>query len=524
MAKKDLTNPLTGKGPNEFTQVTNRQLDTPMNVRQFGMVEPERKRMRAEHREATAPVTGTAQAQIGYQKPEGMNQQAFTWLMGGHHMFPNAAAEAGTPAINEPHAAEPGVTVQRRAEDLSGPEVEKGKAALVQYGHNPRNPIQSLQDTQAIALNRVMAEHAQAGVEESASQHFYGGTGTNTQLPTREQNLQHQAGIRAANERFSQSAQNLAQHPDFVGRTPNMSPHERFKGAKNIMAQATADTSPNAKWRMGEKWPNIEQAEESVASHMEGREPRFITGRIQNVYKAGARADEMLNSGQFDPSEYGSQRTAPKTIAFRGALVNQNSPDAYKVSDVHEGSVMAPGLPTKKGLAWAQHNEEGERTGPKMYQYPDSSARDFRTLTPVYDPAKPGKQEVGNSRVENMLAVGPQVHALNDYASRKALAEAGLSRGINYADNIHAMQGATWGSQQVRRPDVMVSHADQYPVVRDWAAEGHAALNDMGEKMFGGRTRGMGPQFVSNPNTVQINKKGDQSHNPTVSKPYPITG
>ena len=524
MAKKDLTNPLTGKGPNEFTQVTNRQLDTPMNVRQFGMMEPERKRMRAEHRAAVAPVTGTAHAQIGYQKPEGMNQQDFTWLMGGHHMFPNPAAEENTPAINQPHAAEPGVTVQRRAEDLSGPEVEKGKAALVQYGHDPRNPIKSLQDTQAIALNRVMAEHAQAGVEESASQHFYGGTGTNTVLPTREQNLQHQAGVRAANNRLLESAGNLAEHPEFIARTDQLSPAQRRAGAKNIMAQSVADTSPNAKWRSGEKWPNIEQAEESVSSTLENRDPKFMTGRIQNIYKAGARADEMLSSGQFDPSEYGNQRTAPKTIAFRGALVNQNSPDAYKVSDVHEGSVMAPGLPTKKGLVFAEHNEEGERTSPKQYQYPDSNARDFRSLTPVYNPNIPGKQEVGNSRVENMLAVGPQVHALNDYASRRALSDAGLSRGINYADNVHAMQGATWGSQQVRRPDVMVSHADQYPVVRDWGAEGHAELNPMGQSLFGGRTRGMGPQFVSNPNTTQINKKGDQSHNPTVSKPYPITG
>jgi hypothetical protein len=32
----------------------------------------------------------------------------------------------------------------------------------------------------------------------------------------------------------------------------------------------------------------------------------------------------------------------------------------------------------------------------------------------------------------------------------------------------------------------------------------------------------MGPQFRENPNTKAMNKKGDQSHNPTKSKPYPV--
>ena len=61
-----------------------------------------------------------------------MSPQNFTWVMGGNRMFPNANTG---PAINEPHEATPGVTVQRRAEDLSGPEYRKGEDTLgLRYG------------------------------------------------------------------------------------------------------------------------------------------------------------------------------------------------------------------------------------------------------------------------------------------------------------------------------------------------------------------------------------------------------
>ena len=36
-----------------------------------------------------------------------MNGQQFAQVMGAHRMFPNQAAKAGTPAINEPHEAHP---------------------------------------------------------------------------------------------------------------------------------------------------------------------------------------------------------------------------------------------------------------------------------------------------------------------------------------------------------------------------------------------------------------------------------
>jgi len=141
---------------------------------------------------------------------------------------------------------------------------------------------------------------------------------------------------------------------------------------------------------------------------------------------------------------------------------------------------------------------------------------------------KHNKADVGLSRPEQMLAKGGGlVHSLNDYATRSVLAEHGLSRSVNHADNVHAVQAAAWGSQQMVRRDVDVSHADQYPVVRDWGSEG---INvPKGHDVLGSLSRGdtqsnLGQQFRSNPNTVGISKSAKTARlmNPTKSKPYPV--
>src|SRR6185503_11844169 len=274
--------------------------------------------------------------------------------------------------------------------------------------------------------------------------------------------------------------------------------------ALGTMAQATADTSPNSKWRTSKGWPNMEQAEAAAVGGLTGARGvagkpdavnggiPFITGRKQNTNKAADRVDEMTTTGQGSHA-YGDHITSPKTMAFRGALSQPNSPDAYKVTDVHEAGVVLPGAGTDKGMRYT--NEAGKTE----YHYKDQPASHLKGLTPVMKADAHGKmkQDTGNARAENMLSDSRStVHALNDYATRHALSERGLSRGPNYSDNVHHQQAATWGSQQVRRPDVAVAHADQYPVVRDWGAEGHADLNDLGHKVFGGVSpHNMGPQF-----------------------------
>jgi hypothetical protein len=74
-----------------------------------------------------------------------------------------------------------------------------------------------------------------------------------------------------------------------------------------------------------------------------------------------------------------------------------------------------------------------------------------------------------------------------------------------------------------------VAHADQYPVVRDWGAEGHSEMNDLGHAIGLGKVaphHAMGPQFRANPNTTGIDKNpapgttGKQDV--TRNKPYPV--
>jgi hypothetical protein len=483
--------------------------------------------MHAAHQAATAPGS-VSEGQLGYTRPSGMSPHQFSQVMGAHRMFPNEAAKAGTPAINEPHDAHPHVTVQRRAEDLSGPEYAKGEQTLRNYGYGD-HPVQELTRLQGMATDRVIGEHAAAGVEESNSQHFYGGAPVTSDVGHMQ--ATHNAGITAANDRFHAGAQRLLHHDQFQARTAGMSDQERSDHAIGTMAQATADTSPNSKWRTSQGWPNMEQAEASAVGGLTGARGtagkpdavnggiKFVTGRVQNHAKAADRVDEMTRTGQGS-HEYGDQVSAPKTIAFRGALAQPNSPDAYKVSDVHEAGVVLPGASTSKAKAYKGPG------GKKTLVYPDQPASASEGLEPIMK--NPKTQEAGNARAEDMLSQSRgTVHALNDYATRSALSERGLSRGVNYADNVHHQQAATWGSQQVRRPDVAVAHADQYPVVRDWGAEGHAELNDVGKHVFGDvNPSHMGPQFRANPNTTGIDKNpapgttGKQDV--TRNRPYPV--
>lgn len=481
-------NPLTGQAPNTFTQVSNRTLTPPVAARDIEVDQHREARSQRARREAVRSRS--------YDAPEGYRLDAIepryrTFVTGAAHMFPNTAAERETPAINETHQADPGITVQRRAEDLSGLEYRKGEQALRQYGHLPSNPTKSLREVQAAALDRVTAEHIAAGVHESSSQMFYGGsTTTNLPLGHDVEQKAHEEGVMGAASRFGQSVRDLAMHPDFKNRTPQLTHRERMHAATNLVAQAAADTSPQNKWRdknsQNYPWPNLDQADEVVKAAAEDRSVRHVQGRLANTYKAKNRADEAIDTGNFDVHHYGENTTATgrptagpaKTVAFRGALVDKDSPDAYKVSDVHEGSVVAPWLETAKSHKYERLDASGERVGHIKEVFPDTPKSQYAGMTKMtkQQVSNQGVREVpewGKSHVENMLAKGHgPVHALNDRATREVLSERGLSRGVNYADNVHSMQAATWGSQQMRRENVNVSPADQYPVTRRWHDEG----------------------------------------------------
>lgn len=504
MAKKkadDLTNPITGKGPNQFTAVgQGRELAAPKAVRPYERPVTDRRRLR----DLAKKTDESVDAPVGYRM-DAVDPRYRTFVTGARHMFPNTAAEKGVPAINEPHKHEPGVTVQRRAEDLSGREYQKGSDVLRHFGHDPRDPVGSVERAQARALDRVTAEHIVAGVNESSSQLFYGGHVT-SDFPNIEHAITHEEHLRETPDMFDSKVHRLVQHPAFVNATGHLSHPERVEAARNMMASAAADTSPNSMWKAqpGAKrtHPNLDQGEEAVHAALEHRTPKFIAGRPANVDKAASRVAEALDTGDFSVHQYGDPNAAAKTVAFRGALINKDSPDAYKVSDVHEASVMAPHLPTAKSHKY--RDAAGVRSS--VYADQPASAKRGKTQEFVSDASGKIKPEWGLSRPEQMLAEGaPIVHALNDYATRRTLASRGLSRGVNYADNVHSFQAATWGSQQMRRPDVNTSPAEQYPVVRHWGGEGVNVPNNP-DKPLQSLQRGevhtqLGPQFHTNPKT-----------------------
>ena len=558
-------NPLTGEQPNSFTNVTNRTLANPVASReQAPLPANETRRLRSAQRSASRtdldPSTGKVGAnapQLGYQRPEGMSEASHGWLMGAHHMFPNVAAEQSGAAINEPHELGPGVTAQRRAEDLSGPEYRKGVATLRNYGYGGRDPVGELTANRSQVTERVIGEHVAAGMQESASQHFYGGSpitshisndapGTpahlSDQAPRSGYDLQqtHNASMREVSGLMTAATARLESHPEYQRRTAELSPEERHQGARNATVQATADTSPQNKFfaRGTKRSPNMEQAVESTTAAMENRDPKLLGGLPENTEKAKARTQAMFpehsggenswpegthgheaNGGgsiDLNTHQFGDPVSAIKTVAFRGAFSEPNSPGAFKVSDVMEAGTMLPGASPAKS---------------KMYQgskgqvalHADDNPSKVSGMSPIMKTDADGEThpKLGASRAEQMLSDSKgTAHTLNDYATRQSNTAYGLSRGVNYADNIHPVQAAAWGSHQVHRGDVAVSHADQYPVVRDWSSEGHSDMTPVGQSLFGGPMHHMGPQFRANPNTVGKSKSGE--NDVSRNKPYPV--
>jgi hypothetical protein len=532
----DLSNPLTGQAPNSYTQSTNRELpkdkaaqgyvpykkanpDTSAKASKFvpdvRKTNAEARSLRALHVAATDPGSpdNSVDAPVGYRMPEipaGTSREdtahyarLHAWLQGAHHMFPNESADRGEPAINEPHETASGVTAQRRAEDLNSREYAKGKGVLSHFGHGS-DPEASLRDTTRRSMNRVMSEHNRAGVNESTSQLFYGGS-NNTNIPDADLQRHHESVTQEAPNQVVNRTVEAMYHPKFQETFGHLDTGQQFGHARRMLAQAAADTSPNAKWREGDRWPNLDQASESVDAALSNRPPKFITGRTPNEFRAADRVGGMIDNGHTEAQRYDHQPDpAPKTTAFRGALVDRDNADAFNTQDLHDAGASFPGLPTAKskvGFAGKGHE--------KVTVYPDQKTpQGFVPRMKKNEITGESKPERGLSRPEKALAAGGStVHALRDHAGRSVRADMGLSRSVDHADNTHAAQAAIWGSQQQSRADVQVSHADQYPVIRDWAAEGtpiHApgelAHSSIGQTLA--HPKGLGQQWKKNSNTT----------------------
>jgi hypothetical protein len=389
------------------------------------------------------------------------------WVAGVHNTFPDKPTG---PAINEPHEAAPHEVVQRRLEDLSGNEIEHMDKTMSQYGYagdTPQEKVGHLGNIQMRNMFRVLSENTQAGVNENSRQLFYGGT-PNTRISDPVLHKLHEDKVLESQRRFNMGVSGIANHPEFTNRFGHLPGHEQDEIARTMEATALADTSPNSKWQTSKtgRWPNMEQGEEVVSSEFEGRPPKFISGRVQNNVKAQKNIAAISTKG---PSALRDMTRTPKTTPFRGALIQHDSPDSFTVSDIHEGKQIAPHLTVEKPNTYVKRDSEGNQVG-NLIQI-ERNQPVPRGYKPHVD--ETGKQKTGDSQVESMLSDSHgTIHAANDYATRQVNAELGISRGVNYADNLNVGQAARWGSQQQHRADVPTSHADLYPVVRSWGSEG----------------------------------------------------
>lgn len=497
-SKQDLResiNPFTGQSPNTFTQASDAALPTPtakntesekLTKYWQGRKDTEVSLNSSRFDEAYNSDSSPVNPPIGNQwiAPQNIpalrrgelksstggtvTPQMMGWLAGVHHAFPDKLTN---PAINEPHVPSAHEVVPRRLEDLSGNEVAHMSKTMTEYGYpgsTPHEQVNQLADIQMGNMFRVLSEHAMTGVNENSRQLFYGGT-PSTRISDPVMHKLHEDKVLESQRRFNKGVSGITTHPEFVNKFGHLPAHEQDEISRSMEATALADTSPNSKWQTPTtgRWPNMEQGEEAVSAYLENRDPKFIAGRVQNNPKAVANVGKIAEEG---PSAIRSMTRTPKTSPFRSALIEPNSPDSFTVTDIHEGKQIAQHLTTAKPLQYVKKDKEGNKVGTVLNVHPDQEVP--RGYKPHIDP-KTGNQKTGDSRVEAMLSAGAgTIHAANDYATRQVNAELGISRGVNFADNLHAGQAARWGSQQQMRSDVQVSHADLYPVVRDWGSEG----------------------------------------------------
>lgn len=564
-------NPITGLPANSYTKAYRTEADGSASVISSGttsdgrMVLPEPKQ---KDKKAPSPQRASRQkraremknntvdsrmdAPLGYRfgSPEHLesmtDQQAqlVGWLAGVHHVFKGPRSG---PAINEPHEAGDDFHLPRRLEDLSGNEYEHAESTLRDFGHSdPAGPIESLRKTQMRHTVKALGEHAAAGTEESASQLFYGGDPT-TQISNERLAKTHQQMMSETQARFSESVARVSNSTQFQNAMKKMDPSRIDSYARSVAANSTTRTSPNTKWREGEKWPNMAAGDEATAAALEGRAPVskvYAPSRPENVKRAVVETKNMVNDltprsaldkYKKDDARRAAPYVAPKTRDFGNALIDPNNADSRAVADIMEGHQISPWLHTKKSAVYELLDSAGQRaqephpnTGnmkdvAKVEVHPGMRVpKGFTPSMEVSEVSGKAKQEKGRSEVEAMLAEGDSfVHAANDYATRKVNSALGISRGVNYADGVNEVQALRWGSEQQERSDIKhVSSATQYPVIRDWASEGvtmsgprpaHAAGSQF-DWMY--EQKSMEPQWAENPNT-----KGTAG-NPLRTKPY----
>lgn len=532
-------------------------IDAPIGYR---WMEPERATALAQ-----SLVNGTAEERAAAET----DIKLMSWLSGAMKAFPNQSAAEGTPAIDEPHEVSGGSEVSRRWEDLSSAEVAKAQQVMGLAGmpsNNRGRATNAEADTTAIQLRnmmRVMGEHAAAGVNENVSQHFYGGTPT-ADIPNDELRETRDQAHAEAQSAFKRMVVNpILESSQFRESTEHMSPEDALGRGRYIAASSVSRTSPNTPFKRGNKFPNLLAAGEVNAAAIEGREidrSRLSGSRPANAERGVTDVSAMLADpsvrstltarpdipkGKTEPklnpdgTVKMTSTAAPKTGPFLTAMSTPNSSEAYVVTDVMESQQMMPWLSSVKGFNYEDslpppEGKKDRRPAVTVWQGRAGAPRGYvpkmRIETddddnPIVDAQgnQKIKHETGYNEAEEILSKsGGLVHALNDKATRNVNAAMGISRGVNFADNVNQVQAARWGSEQALRPSHFSSHADHYPVVRDWGAEG-AGVSEKPEWLGGStnfdwmyQSKSLSPQFTENPNTAGYDKSAVLRRQPYV--------
>lgn len=522
MAKKSSNNPLTGQPPNTFTK-TDQQLAAPV-ASQPSKPDPKLTRI-ARSRRQEFEASGGGAPEMGYNKPEGMSHHDFYWMMGQHHNRGPAA-----PNINTPHESDPGIVVNRRAEDLSGQEHARGVAILKKYGTTPDKIREDIGNT----LDRAVASSVKAGAPRPAGSLFYGG---------RDERGEESYPVGRVND----SVDRVVAHPRF----PSTGDSDRDRHlARAMMTVANSKTSPNVAFRdtnegFGEYSPNNMAAEAAVHAGLDKKPPptgtrigtelrirganvpRIGVGVYPSNMKAAAEATRQLAEGtptrdlrhpdsgnvMFNPTK------APKTTDYQGAHQDPEGPDQKTVVDVHEGTNAFPHMSHEKSLVHEAVDANGEpvlnakgkrvrrnvhpdelsgstatsaRWGDKG-QLPKSMNKELPPGATAWRRARQDDEPTGDpvrnkSRIEGVLAEGKNVvNALVDHAARQAHTERGMSPSVNSANFVHQGQAARWTQRQIERPDLSQSIENQYglPAPHEHMWSGAAAESDAINEAYG---------------------------------------
>lgn len=237
-----------------------------------------------------------------------------------------------------------------------------------------------------------------------------------------------------------------------------------------VHAAINAFTSPNTKFKQGERYPNLETAEAVVRQHQAGiptsevttgrREadprdwdralskpmspPKKNQGYHSNARKS-ARALDLHDAGvplrdwrnaPSKSSPEGSPMFGPKIGPYHNSWL-KSTPDFF-VSDVHSGGGgMVPHLSTDKPIL-----------------------RDAAGATKL---DKKGKPQRDDSEREKAISDVPHFHAMADHAACKAMEARGLTK-------VRQAQASQWGEEQIQRTEkdpqrAMATETKEYPNV-----------------------------------------------------------